>query len=880
MITQKKKKSIYSPIKTPLDEILLSIIFQPLVIKEWSSFKKTLFNNRNPLVGIFMGLFIFIFTLLFCHEFQQKNAARFLKKYFPHVNWRDLGFTDIIRFTLQSFWLIVIQTQTASAALSFDLKLIFNIFSRITSFILLPFAVMSKGFGLILSKIEKSFEHSQHKFEAKYYLLGIFFLSMVCLTVPFNISAQIAFIFMLWLVAMIARTVPGNLPKLILISLSLTVSSRYLWWRYTSTLNIDSSIDVFFGVILICAETYTWLILLLGYFQTAWPLQRKPTALPDDTTLWPSVDIFIPTYNEDLSIIKTTTLAALSMDWPEDKLHVYILDDGRRPEFGEFAKEVNAGYITRDNNRHAKAGNINQALMKTNGDYVAIFDCDHIPVRSFLQMTMGWFLKDKKLALIQTPHHFYSPDPFERNIGNFKKTPNENTLFYGVVQDGNDLWNASFFCGSCAILHRDRLLEVGGIAVETVTEDAHTALRLHRKGYTSAYINIIQAAGLATETLSAHVGQRIRWARGMAQIFRVDNPLLGKGLTIGQRLCYANAMIHFLGGIPRLIFLLAPLGFLYFHSYLIYAPTTEILLYALPVIVLSSISSSYMQGKYRYSFWAEIYETVLAWYIARPTTVALINPKIGTFNVTAKGGLIQDEFFDLTISKPYLLLIVLNLFGIGAAIYRYFLGPANEHGTVFINFAWTAYNLLVLGGAISVAQETRQVRTQHRIATDADVSIRKKSGHLICAKMEDYSGSGLGLRVNPKTVNFERNEQIHVLISRGNREFVFPARITNVNKNFLGVLFENFTKQQELDYIQCTYSRSDAWAAWRTSFERDKPLTSIKAIIGVGFHGYLVLVRTFPKFITHPFSLLGTAIAFVYSLLPQNISDTTTYEAK
>ena len=872
-MTTKKKKGVYSPIKTPVDVVLLSIIFQPLVIQEWRNFKKILFNDRNAFFGTFAGLFIFIFMIFFCHHSQRKNAATALKKYFPHINWITLGFADIIRFALQSLWLIVIQTQTASAALSFDLKLIFNILNRVTSFIFLPFTTMRKGFGFALTKIEKNAERYQDKFEAKYYLLGIFFLSMVCLTVPFNISAQIAFIFMLWLVAMIARTVVGHLPKLILITLSLTVSSRYLWWRYTSTLNIDSSVDVFFGVILICAETYTWLILLLGYFQIAWPLQRQPTPLPDDTTRWPSIDIFIPTYNEDLSIIKTTTLAALSMDWPEDKLHVYILDDGRRPEFGEFAKEVNVGYITRDNNRHAKAGNINQALTKTHGEYVAIFDCDHIPVRSFLQMTMGWFLKDKKLALIQTPHHFYSPDPFERNIGNFKKTPNENTLFYGVVQDGNDLWNASFFCGSCAILHRDRLLEVGGIAVETVTEDAHTALRLHRKGYTSAYINIVQAAGLATETLSAHVGQRIRWARGMAQIFRVDNPLLGKGLTIGQRLCYANAMIHFLGGIPRLIFLLAPLGFLYFHSYLIYAPTTEILLYALPVIVHSSIANSYMQGKYRYSFWAEIYETVLAWYIARPTTVALINPKIGTFNVTAKGGLITDEFFDLTISKPYLFLIALNLLGIGAAIYRYFIGPSNEQGTVFINFAWTAYNLLVLGGAISVAQETRQVRTQHRIDIDTEVLIRKKNGHLICAKMEDYSGSGLGLRIDPKIANFERNEQIHVLISRGDREFVFPARITNVNKGFLGVLFENFTKQQQLDYIQCTYSRSDAWAIWRTHFEPDKPLKSIKAIIGVSFHGYIVLARTLPKFITRPFLLLGTTIAFIWSLLPKNIND-------
>ena len=97
--------------------------------------------------------------------------------------------------------------------------------------------------------------------------------------------------------------------------------------------------------------------------------------------------------------------------------------------------------------------------------------------------------------MMQTPHHFFSPDPFERNLGRFRKTPNEGTLFYGLVQDGNDMWDATFFCGSCAVIRRKPLDEIGGIAVETVTEDAHTSLRLHRRGYTSAYMRIPQAAG-------------------------------------------------------------------------------------------------------------------------------------------------------------------------------------------------------------------------------------------------------------------------------------------------------------------------------------------------------------------------------------------------
>jgi len=185
-------------------------------------------------------------------------------------------------------------------------------------------------------------------------------------------------------------------------------------------------------------------VLMLGYFQTAWPLQRKPLPLPENRDEWPTVDVFIPTYNEPLSVVKPTIYAALAIDYPADKISIHVLDDGRRPEFKAFCEDVGVTWTIRTHNRHAKAGNINEALKITKGEYLAIFDCDHIPTRSFLQIGLGWFLRDKKLSMLQTPHHFFSPDPFERNLGTFRKVPNEGELFYGLVQDGNDLWNATF----------------------------------------------------------------------------------------------------------------------------------------------------------------------------------------------------------------------------------------------------------------------------------------------------------------------------------------------------------------------------------------------------------------------------------------------------
>lgn len=693
-------------------------------------------------------------------------------------------------------------------------------------------------------------------------------LAMLLITQPFNLYAQFIFVSLLWGMAMLVRHIPGRFSTLMLIVLSLTVSGRYMWWRYTATLNMSSGLDLLFGGLLLIAETYSWIVLVMGYVQTAWPLKRQPAALPLDTKIWPIIDLMIPTYNEDLSVVEPTVYAALGMDWPKDKLRIHLLDDGRRPAFRAFAEQAGINYIVRPDGRHAKAGNLNHALNKTDGELIAIFDCDHIPTRSFLQVTVGWFLKDSKLALVQTPHHFFSPDPFERNLGHFAEQPNENTLFYGLVQDGNDLWNAAFFCGSCAVLRRSAIAEIGGFAVETVTEDAHTALRLHRKGYNSAYLRVPQAAGLATETLSAHIGQRIRWARGMAQIFRTDNPLFGKGLSLLQRLCYVNAMLHFLSGVPRLIYLTAPLAFLLLHSYIVYAPAVAILLNVVPHMMHASLTNSHMQGSFRRLFWGEIYETALAWYIARPTTVALIAPSKGSFNVTAKGGLIKEQYFDWTISHPYVLLAFANVVGFGFGIWRLWTGPSHEIITVLITMLWVLYNLVILGGAIAVASEVRQVRHNHRVPSSLPVRLQLHGGYVYPGVLSDFSESGVGLTLKLQR-QLRTGEKVSVLLSRGDRSFSFPGVVTRIAKDNIGIRFDTLTRQQHIDFVQCTFARADSWLAWQDRFKLDRPLQSLRDIVLMALNGYQRLGRYLP----FPFDWAlrsGIAmVAWVISFIPR-----------
>ncbi|MFZ0336907.1 MAG: UDP-forming cellulose synthase catalytic subunit [Terracidiphilus sp.] len=675
------------------------------------------------------------------------------------------------------------------------------------------------------------------------------FLFMAALPLTWPQQGVLGLLCLLMALAM-ARGSDSYLITLALMMLSMFCTFRYGYWRIDQVIRFfqdpashPGALDAFFIFCLLGAEIYAFIILFLGYFQTIWPLRRAPVALPDNPEEWPHIDVLIPTYNEPLDVVRYTALGALNMDWPANKLHVYILDDGRRPEFEQFAFDAGIGYRTRADNKHAKAGNINAALKTTHSPLIAIFDSDHVPTRSFLQMTVGWFMRDPRLAVMQTPHHFYSPDPFERNLGQFRVIPNEGELFYGIVQDGNDFWNSAFFCGSCAVLSREALDQIGGIAVETVTEDAHTALRMQMNKWNTAYINIPQAAGLATERLSAHVGQRIRWARGMIQVLRTDNPLFAPGLTFAQRLCYFNAMGHFLYAVPRLIFLTAPLIYLLLNHTNIPGYWAAILAYALPHLILSNLTNSRIQGEHRYSFWNEIYETVLSPYILLPTMLALINPKLGKFNVTTKGGVVKRTFFDSKIAQPFLILLIFNFAGLIVAIPRFFIWDRDRPGTVLMNVMWCLFNVVILGVCTAVARELRQLRTTVRINVVTPLVVKFPDGRSVAAETIDISSGGTGIRLL-EALDVLPQSQVLLAFPVPSVAIDLPATVVSSEGSVLRVSFEDLTIEEQEVLTIALYSRADSWLGWGESRESDNVLGSLGRIIQISMHGMWVTFRS------------------------------------
>jgi cellulose synthase (UDP-forming) len=296
-------------------------------------------------------------------------------------------------------------------------------------------------------------------------------------------------------------------------------------------------------------------------------------------------------------------------------------------------------------------------------------------------------------------------------------------------------------------------------------------------------------------------------------------------------------MLHFFYGLPRMVFLLAPLSYLFFQAHIINASAGAIAVYALPHLFHANITNSRMQGAHRHSFWAELYEATLAWYIFRPTLVALLNPKFGKFNVTAKGGLVEKEFFDWKISEPYLIMLALNVTGLFIGVIRLFWWNRFEVDTVVLNLLWTVYNLVILGATIAVATETKQVRSSHRVNCNQKAMLKLANGQVFSCRANDYSEGGLGL-VMPAANMAALNSMARVSLFMGEREFVFPAKVVFARDTIVGVEFDNLSLQQQMDLVQCTLARADAWLDWDDNRVVDRPLAGMKEICYHSMKGY------------------------------------------
>jgi cellulose synthase (UDP-forming) len=573
---------------------------------------------------------------------------------------------------------------------------------------------------------------------------------------------------------------------------------RYVYWRTTATLpTANSLLDFIPGVMIYAAEMFCVIMLGLSLFVISRPIRRpRAPQLSDEQA--PTVDVFVPSYNEGAALLAMTLSAAKAMHYPQDKLTVYLLDDGgtdqkvqsanplvaeaalkRREELQDLCRELGVKYLTRARNVHAKAGNLSNGLLHSKGELVVVFDADHAPARDFLTETVGFFSREPKLFLVQTPHFFINPDPLEKNLSTFDRMPSENEMFYGMIQKGLDKWNAAFFCGSAALLRRSALEQAGGFAGTSITEDCETALELHATGWKSIYVDKPLIAGLQPETFASFIGQRTRWCTGMMQIFMMKNPALKRGLTLAQRACYLSSCMFWLFPIPRMTFIFAPLLFIFFDLKVYNATVGEFGAYTCAYLAAAILLQSYAYGRFRWPWVSELYEYVQSVYLLPAILSVIKNPRRPTFNVTAKGGATGEDYLS-NLAWPYFAIFGVLFAGAVTVIYRLQYEP-EAAGILVIAGLWNLFNLFMAGLALGVVSERGERRTMHRVPTQGR-GMLQIDGLSLTAQIVDVSQGGMLVRVHG-TSPLRMHSQAHLAVASAEKtdvSSVLPVKLANI----------------------------------------------------------------------------------------------------
>jgi cellulose synthase (UDP-forming) len=529
------------------------------------------------------------------------------------------------------------------------------------------------------------------------------------------------------------------------------IIARYLYWRlFTTVIPVTGEWYqvgwVWFCFVVEALALFDALILYLAFLRTsdrhseADGHEAGLRALPQEDLPW--VDVYIPTYDESLEVLEKTITGAISLDYPNFK--VWLLDDGRRPWLREYCNTKGVGYLTRGDNAHAKAGNINHALTKTSADLFAIFDADFVPQRNFLIRTVGFFA-DPSIGIVQVPHTFYNYDPTQSSLGVQKALPDDQRFFFEAIMPSRDGWNAAFSCGSNSVTRREALRSIGDeLPTDSITEDMLLSISLLRNGYITRYLCERLAFGLAPEGLKAFFVQRQRWARGAMQILFLAAGPLGRNLTLMQRLLFLPT--HWLTqSLMLLLTIIAPLVFLWTGVLPLVNVTPEAVLYYLLPMMLAVAGGIWAFAPRQYfPFAAQVHGTFQSFKILPTVLLTMAKPFGHVFKVTPKGALAKKSHYDRGIFWTAATLMAATILGlvINARSEWRIIGQA---GLLPMVACWAAINIVVLFLVCMMSLQAPVRRGEERFKLDEPIWIFAANGALSTGRIKDISLTGAAI---------------------------------------------------------------------------------------------------------------------------------------
>ncbi|MGQ4650655.1 glycosyltransferase [Lyngbya aestuarii] len=506
---------------------------------------------------------------------------------------------------------------------------------------------------------------------------------------------------------------PQNWSRVLVVGILFGLTIRYILWRSLSTLNFADPINGFFSLGLFFMEMLVVFTSILQLFLMLRSKDRRHEANQYSRqvvngSFCPSVDIFIPTYNEPIFILRRTLIGCQAINYSNKK--IFLLDDTKRPEVKQLAQELGCGYIGRYKNSHAKAGNLNNAISKVSGELIVVFDADFVPTKDFLDRTVGFF-QNKKVALVQTPQSFYNVDPIANNLGLGNIITPEEEVFYRQIQPIRDAADGVLCSGTSFVVRRSALMEVGCFFTESISEDYFTGIRLSAKGHRLVYLNEKLSAGLAADNISTHAVQRLRWARGTLQAFFVKaNPLTIPGLRPLQRLAHLEGLLHWFSSIPRVVFLMMPLVYSFVGIIPLRATGAELVYFFLPYYLVQLTVFSWLNYRSRSALLSDIYSIILAFPLAITVIQVILNPFSKRFKVTPKGTLKNRFYFNWKLASPLIILFIATLLSLGKNLHSCLVQGGwiatmtpeidQQFNGLGLGAIWSVYNLVMIGIAL------------------------------------------------------------------------------------------------------------------------------------------------------------------------------------
>lgn len=469
----------------------------------------------------------------------------------------------------------------------------------------------------------------------------------------------------------------------------MTVTSViYILWRLFFTLPLHAGIvSLIAGIALFAAEFISMLEAVIHYICMS--KDKAPEFPVISESDYPHVDVLIATHSEEPELLFKTINGCKHMDYPDpSKVHIYLCDDNDRPEMAKLAQKMGVGYFGLSGNKLAKAGNLNNALSKTDSPLVVTFDADMIPRSSFLMKTVPYFFlpemiledgvwrkrteeeldPDYKIGFVQTPQSFYNPDLFQFNFFAESNIPNEQDYFFKEVNVGRNSSNSAIYAGSNTVISRQALEEVGGIRTKTITEDFATGIDIQAKGYTCFAIDEVLASGLAPDDFPNLLKQRQRWGRGCVQTIRSARFLFGK-LPFLSKLSYLSCLLYWWTFLRRIVYILSPILFTVFGVLVVRTELWGILLIWLPSYLIYNHSLRLLSGKVRDQKWSNIVDTILCPYMILPILAETFGIRMRTFFVTSKEKT-GTRSAKIIYAIPHLILLAASIVGIYFSIER------------------------------------------------------------------------------------------------------------------------------------------------------------------------------------------------------------------